>query len=344
MQTSVNRRSGFTLIELLVVIAIIAILIGLLVPAVQKVREAAARTQCVNNLKQIGLAFHGYHDVNKYLPPGMARYHPMDDGGPYNSYFWSYFILPYIEQTALQRSAPFLAPPSFPDWTSGTYLTAVQTQLTVYRCPSSTDAFTYNTTSMGNIPNRFAMSYATVCSGSIGNPASPNGAGECMLHVDDGSWSNTGGYNGWGFYTDLPWRRDGAFNQNSKVRLAGVTDGTSNTVGVGERFRVLINPALYPEGQDEYGTWSLGTNSSENHMEGALGSIGIPFNYNGVANGAYNRFPSSNTAGAFSSKHPGVVAFAFLDGTVRLLSVNTSDSVRMALGTIAGGEIVSPDQ
>src|SRR5215510_517548 len=103
MSISSRQRRGFTLIELLVVIAIIAVLIALLVPAVQKVRDAAARTQCTNNLKQIGLAMLSYHDVYKALPPALARYDHMDDGGPYNATFWSYFLLPYLEQADLFR-------------------------------------------------------------------------------------------------------------------------------------------------------------------------------------------------------------------------------------------------
>jgi prepilin-type N-terminal cleavage/methylation domain-containing protein/prepilin-type processing-associated H-X9-DG protein len=327
------RRAAFTLIELLVVIAIIAILIALLVPAVQKVRDAAARIQCVNNLKQIGLSLHAYHDTYKSLPPGLARFDYGDDGGPYSATYWSYFLLPFLDQGPLFMSVPFV---QNPNWTTGAYLTAAQTPLTVLRCPATTDQLSYTS---GGITNRFPINYAAVVSGSIGNPASANGSGETMLHVDDGAWSPTGGYNGWGIYTDTPYRRDGAFFQNSMTKLVAVTDGTSNTVAVGERSRLLLNPSLYPEQQDEYGTWSMGTNLAENHQEGSLGSIGIPLNYNGEATGGYNRFPASNTAGGYNSFHGAkAVNFVFLDGSVHSLASSTSDSVRLALGTIIGGE------
>src|SRR6202007_443244 len=94
-------RSAFTLIELLVVIAIIAILIALLVPAVQKVRAAAARTQCTNNLKQMGIAIHTYHDANKHMPPACLKEAIQDNGASYKTMFWSGLILPYIDQGPL---------------------------------------------------------------------------------------------------------------------------------------------------------------------------------------------------------------------------------------------------
>jgi prepilin-type N-terminal cleavage/methylation domain-containing protein/prepilin-type processing-associated H-X9-DG protein len=341
-----TRRSGFTLIELLVVIAIIAILIALLVPAVQKVRSAAARTQCCNNLKQIGVALQSYHSANKTLPPGVARHDEMDDGGPYNATYWTYFILPHIDQLAIYTSAPFV---QTPNWTTGNYLIAVQTQIAVLRCPATSDKLTYTTTTGGTINDRYAISYAAVTSGSLGNPASSNGANENMLYNDDGNWSSTGGFNGWGEYTDTPWRRDGAFFQNSMVKLVQVTDGASNTAAVGERYRSITNPSLYPETEygtgDEYGTWSVGTMWAENHMTGALGTTGVPFNYIGVTDATgYQRFPASNTAGCYSSRHPERgVHFVFLDGHVAYLNANTSDATRLAIGTIRGGEVAELD-
>src|SRR3974377_111071 len=98
-------RKGFTLIELLVVIAIIGILIALLLPAVQKVRAAAARIQCGNNLHKIGLALHNYYGAFGRLPPGVARY---GTDQPSNATYWSYFILPYIEQSAVTQSVPLV--------------------------------------------------------------------------------------------------------------------------------------------------------------------------------------------------------------------------------------------
>jgi prepilin-type N-terminal cleavage/methylation domain-containing protein len=188
MASLAPKRSGFTLVELLVVIAIIAILMALLVPAVQKVRAAAAVTQCRNNMKQIGIALNNYHSARKVLPPGIARISEMDQyggSGPYQATYWSYFLLPYLEQAALAETIPFVANPN---WTTGNYLRAVQANIPVLRCPASTDDQTYTTTTGGNIPARFAISYALNGSGSLGNPASANGAGECMLHMDDGTW------------------------------------------------------------------------------------------------------------------------------------------------------------
>ena len=209
---------------------------------------------------------------------------------------------------------------------------------------SSTDDLTYDSS---GIPERFSISYAVVSSGSIGNPNAPNdGSGECILHMDDGGWVTPAGFKGWGLYTGVDYRRDGAFYQNSIVQLTHVTDGSSNTAAAGERVRLLKDPAFFPDSDDgghndDYGTWAMGTNWSRNHLNECLGSIGIPFNYKDIS----GRFQISNSAGGFSSAHGGNgVNFVFLDGSVHFLAANTSNRVRLALGTISGGETVTvPD-
>jgi prepilin-type N-terminal cleavage/methylation domain-containing protein/prepilin-type processing-associated H-X9-DG protein len=342
------RRHGFTLIELLVVIAIIAVLIGLLLPAVQKVREAAGRMSCQNNLKQLGLALHNYHDANGRLPPRCIQKSIQDPtttsgtastfNNPYNpaAWHWSYLLLPYIEQSALYQSIPSGPPPAPPPgagsapanlqtsdkWQSPPYLTALQTQIKIMRCPSTSDQEYYDDNSRGVlIPKRAAASYVAVISGTI--PINNNN--------DDGSGGSA--QPPYGFPELVNARHNGPFNQNVQYRITDITDGSSNTAAIGERYRYNEDPGA--NGHGGWGIFAVGSPHAQNGHNLFSGSTFLPFNPV-IPN------PASDTTHliSFSSRHTGGVNFVFMDGSVRFLTDATADTIRTAIGTREGGEIV----
>jgi prepilin-type N-terminal cleavage/methylation domain-containing protein/prepilin-type processing-associated H-X9-DG protein len=217
------QRKGFTLIELLVVIAIIAILIGLLLPAVQMVREAAARTQCTNNLKQIGLALHNYHDSQHVFPPGYTDGNttpgstPDKDLGP--GWGWASYLLPYLEQELVYHQINF-------NVTVGTGVNTQVSQmaLKVYQCPSDPTQQSCVLFNWNNPGTSILVAH--------GNYVGCNGWEECFSGASGGPEAGSGadGLSG-GFGS----RGVGLFYRNSRTRIADVTDGLSNTAFVGER-------------------------------------------------------------------------------------------------------------
>jgi len=324
-------RKAFTLIELLVVIAIIAILIGLLLPAVQKVREAAARTTCSNNMKQIGLAMHGYHDVYNWLPPGCARDQaPFGTGTAAWGSSWKVYILPYIEQGAIFSKWQFSGSSGYTNTNNMDLVNRIT--IKPYRCPSSPlPEFYVNSGNNG----RFLMftSYTGVAGSTLD---SPQAAVTCC--------NGAGNINGAG----------GILFANSQVTMVGITDGTSNTLIVGEQsnhIRDANNQPVVPAyggitSQGPHG-WTMGagnTNVGATYAERTFNCTTTRWQINqiGLGNSATNG--TNDNAGTnipFSSGHTGGANMLFADGSVRFMNNATPVLTLQQISTRAGGEVVT---
>ncbi|WP_437185897.1 DUF1559 domain-containing protein [Planctomicrobium sp. SH668] len=309
-KTSVRSKassSGFTLIELLVVIAIIAVLIALLLPAVQQAREAARRSQCKNNLKQIALAMHNYEETFRQFPPGFLFQNPkmsmsgnmLNRGDRPNrspGWAWSTMILPFIEQSALYNRIVFDGRGL---WESPNDV-VVQTPIPLANCPSA--------------PNPSHLKIGT--SSTTPNLVNPGLAATNYL-------GSAGSFEGSAYYNQPTNRRNGILIEDGNIKMRDITDGSSNTVLVGEvKF------------------WGNGNNS------GAGGFLWDPSWYGRfqAANGGRADSPESqirtgeyrinppNLAiisdlvkrNSFGSHHTGGAMFAMADGSVRFISDNTN--------------------
>jgi prepilin-type N-terminal cleavage/methylation domain-containing protein len=320
-----TQRRGFTLIELLVVIAIIAILIGLLVPAVQKVREAANRIKCGNNLKQLGLAAHNYHDTNGHLPPGVGYYPPAS--GAFGTYF--FHLLPYLEQDNLYNSslgrAPFLPPVGpttlhYPG-NNNVYRQPVPTFL----CPSD--------------PSVEAGGVVTVNGVSFGASSyAPNGM---VIGINDLS------------------RNPPTGNPQGRMRLTDIGDGTSNTILHAEKYARCSNTYMATPFRDGGTAWAYctapffpwqpppmqppqklfqpGFAISALVARGAPNAIGPGSKFQ-VRPGEGNCDPTRA-----STPHAGGIQVGLADGSVRTLAPSISGETWWAAVTPAGGEVLGSD-
>jgi prepilin-type N-terminal cleavage/methylation domain-containing protein/prepilin-type processing-associated H-X9-DG protein len=244
-------RRGFTLIELLVVIAIIAILIGLLLPAVQKVREAAARVTCQNNLKQLGLAAHNYHDANGYLPPSYRFAATSTNPLRIEAYSGLATLLPYIEQTALGSRYDYKSVfcDNSPPFTANVNQPLIVNHLKVMQCPSTPEQNRlYNFTIPGSaVGLPFDMNYQA----SAGDYGAISGVLGALWNIVPGAVSSSGSRNGMLLVWDKP-------QATGKMNLSQVSDGTSNTYMLGE---IAGRPGIYMGGRKvaSHSSYPLGT-------------------------------------------------------------------------------------
>jgi prepilin-type N-terminal cleavage/methylation domain-containing protein/prepilin-type processing-associated H-X9-DG protein len=305
-------KRGFTLIELLVVIAIIAILIGLLLPAVQKVREAAARMKCSNNLKQFGLACHSYHDTQGLFPPGglMGQ---NDSNWGINKGSWLVYSLPYMEQDNLfkQMVAVGLYDQNT-DINTGNVPALAQTRIPYMRCPSDD----YN-------PNATVSNYC----GSIGPQYVP---GQCAGDVNDtyvdGQATGLGYLATWNWphgNSTSPDQIRGMFNRiGAPIKMSMVTDGTSNTIMIGESL----------PGQHDHLAQNLWW-----HFNGGNAHVStlVPINYDSHYQNCsvpLNSANNWNVSWGFKSRHTGGANFVFVDGSVHFLPQSIDIKVYQLLG------------
>jgi len=297
------RRRGFTLIELLVVIAIIAILIGLLLPAVQKVREAAARSQCANNMKQIVLAAHNYHDATKHFPGNSQDEGGWDWNYQKNRRSWSWLarLLPYLEQGNLFKQA------NIDTNTLAQSLPWLATGLPVFFCPSD------NADALNPSKNRANLQGVPIATSNYKGVT-----GDCWC---------------WGTYANKCNTCNGLTSANGifargdlkkPARIAKITDGTSNTFFLGEDIPEI----------DAHCTWP--------YANGTLGTAAIPPNVMKRPNGAlYDPYYDWPQLYSFRSRHTGGLNFGFADGSIHFISDSIALPTYRALATANGGETVS---
>lgn len=294
------KKTGFTLVELLVVIAIIGILIALLLPAVQMAREAARRIQCQNNLRQIGLALHNYHDLHKHFPSGWGSAVPDHEAG----WSWATAILPQLEQTQLHDRIQFAVGVSDP-----VHEQIRMTRLTAYVCPSDPNG---DLLMIGESHDEHDHEH------------DGDDHDEEPHNIDDGhglfmvAKSNYVGSFGTFEIEDAPSNGNGAFFHNSKVAFNNISDGTSNTILVGERSSRL--------------GVSLWTGIVEEAAEPMARLVGVADHQPNHVAGHFDDF---------NSYHPQGANFLMADGSVTLFNDKMNLELYRGLTTIHGHEPVN---
>lgn len=366
------RYFAFTLVELLVVIAIIGILVALLLPAIQAARESARRSQCMNNLKQIGIALHNYHSAHNTFPMGAA----LQEGA-----MWSGFILPYLEEAALSdlvtidfvNSRPYaFNQPSYAAITDPFYknVIACETVIPVFRCPST--ALPEHMPDRGHksgyyVQARVPASYIACASGKATSQdldqLFPLEFHRYLEQMD-------------GVMSSVKVKDPNTKYGSNPVKMAKITDGTSKTIAVGEAVSDVerigrVGADGYPKAEPQYGTrkdhWYIGSDSIDGPStvgtteligsgdpSEALGSTGVPPNLHkdqeilaicdkisgagsgsGLASGSHlvGKADCEALQLSFSSDHPGIVQVVMCDGSVQVIQEDIDEATWSQMGT-----------
>jgi len=352
------RRRGFTLVELLVVIAIIGILIALLLPAIQAAREAARRTQCGNNLRQIGLALQNYHDTKLTFPPGAIYEGPCCSPPVWVN--WAIAILPYFENALYNRynneALNYSSNPdrSIPDWKDNQYVR--EAIVKVYQCPDDLWANTLESPGSGP-PNDAPPPYRHGSYKAVG------GSTNAYAYWDNNGWCGGNGGDG----TVLPERWKGLFHIVGLRKGAGtcsaphpdglsaveswdsVKDGLPNTFAVGEYMTQSTSPrgTFWADSYPQYSvanmicdSWTPGSGPNcVNNLRYFIPNYGTSDTDPNTCWGTAGTHPADQACKrTFASLHPGGMGFVAVDGSYHWVSQYIDSNLYFALGTIANKE------
>ncbi len=356
------KRRGFTLIELLVVIAIIAVLIGLLLPAVQSAREAARRIQCTNNMKQLELAVHNYVDSNGAAPPTGGYYRPANN--VWQRHSMKTRILPFLEQNNAMNAINFdvspVKPSTAPGYPIGRIIngTAGAIQITSYLCPSDPNPGNSGLNSAAGSPISFPVGVSNYPNNVGTNRAYTGGMPNGPAYYLGGSAHSS-------MTTDFP------ADVGSVATLASISDGLSNTAIWSEMIKGTNGARRAGLNLMYYQAVGLGVAGSTDEMDHQIcqrtnsvnpwdfkgeywmsGDVGRGGGYHHIsppnsksckANGSFSDGWNAGWSIAASSFHPGGVNVAFMDGSVKFVKSTINRDTWRAIGTKAGGEVVSAD-
>ncbi|HUE13937.1 MAG TPA: DUF1559 domain-containing protein [Planctomycetaceae bacterium] len=347
-----RRQKGFTLIELLVVIAIIAILIALLLPAVQAAREAARRTQCKNNMHQIALALHNYHDTNFVFPPGWLSQ---------NEAAWGALLLPYLEFKPIFNQIDFNNQMVVPGNTASGNLAQANLVLAVFKCPSSGDSATISSSRCSGTGDFNYKGHASAVSNYLANGGTTLTDSTSQFTNGDGTMGTTASDAGMpvaGFVQGAD--NGGVMFQDSRVKISDISDGTTNTALIAEHYGATCqtgggsgNTNCNSSNTDScFAYWAYAGLNNPTGAGTTLVAADVCFSSITGVNGNAGTFASTGSwpyghtlgigsTGDISSLHAAGAQIALCDGSVRYFNSATDNGLLTSLCNRGDGRVIS---